>query len=158
MTNENYYKARRYLYRLDPILYRDVLHDAFVNYYTKTGLNLFDQNNHYIMVVIKNELLMQYRRSNFEVNGNKFRFEFVEFEDHRCTRHTPLDHLIRKDTYEHLVTRLQNFNKNKKVATKIFNLRIDGFTIEQIAGKIKLSKPTVQRYINNFGKAKPRIS
>lgn len=50
MSYREYYS---YAYVLCGDLYRDIVHEAWLKYYEKTGLNLFDQNKYYVFRAIK---------------------------------------------------------------------------------------------------------
>lgn len=97
---ENYNRARGYLYKLDPRNYKDTLHDAFLNYYRRTGLNLFERSNTNVIGVVKNQYYENLRKLMFKKNGERLPYQFTDFDDHQQTTTTPLDLLIVAETKE----------------------------------------------------------
>lgn len=148
---ENYNKARNYLYKADPENYKDILHDAFLNYHRRTGLNLFDRPNYNVIGVIKNQWFEHLRSTMYKKNGVRVNYSFVSFDNHTVTKETPLDFLIQEDTYNFLKKRANGF-REPELAKDIIDLRYQGFSSEEISNKMGLSIHQVKRYLNNLQK------
>lgn len=149
---ENYNKARRYLYRLTPDHYKDVLHEAFVLYHRRTELNLFEQSNTNVIGVVRNTFYEMLREKSYKKNGVRMSFKFVEYEE-QSSNISPIDILIGKEAHGILVNRLKTF-KDPELATEIFNLRLSGYSSEEIAKELSINIQSVRRYINGFSRTR----
>lgn len=66
----NYWRARGYAYRLvGTATYPDLVHDAYVLWFDKTGQNLFEQDSRLVTKVIKNIFLGRSKKNMFMWNG-----------------------------------------------------------------------------------------
>lgn len=151
----NYYKARAYLYKLDPNKYKDLLHESFLTYFDRTGRNLFEENNRKVITVVRNQYYDSLRERMYKINGVRYAYEFLEYEE-SVTITTPLDYLIRQETYDRMVASLKKFT-NPPLATAIFNLKIQGYSASEISKEVNLNQVNVRRYIKNFGKQRPKV-
>lgn len=157
---ENYNKARKYLYKIDSNLYKDVLHDAYLNYFRRTGLNLFERSNTNVIGVVKNQYFETLRKGMFKKNGVRQPFQFTEFEDHRYTSTTPEDILIGEEALSSIKNRIRTFEK-PEIATAVLDLRYGGYSTEEISEQLGLSTLQVNRYTQNLKRdrvGKNRIS
>lgn len=151
---ENYNKAKKYLYKVTPELYKDILHDAYLNYYRRTGLNLFNQPNTNVIGVIRNQWYEELRKSLYKKNGERLPYIITEFDDHRYNPITPEDILVGKETLETVQQRTNQFEK-PEIADYVLTLRIEGYDNKEIAEILNLSLHQVKRYVNNLGKDRP---
>jgi DNA-binding CsgD family transcriptional regulator len=148
---ENYNKARRYLYKIDPNTYKDVLHDAYLTYYRRTGLNLFERSNGNVIGVVKNQYFENYRKGTFRRNGERLPYQFSDFDDHSCNKATPLDLMIAEETRQKLYSRVDSF-KYPHIAREILELREQGYQTKEIAEMVNLDMVTVNGYTRNLQK------
>ncbi len=67
MNKDNYFRARRYAFKCDPNNYKDLLHDAYLKWYDKTGRDLFDELDHTRTAVLR--WLVKGYKGRFYSNG-----------------------------------------------------------------------------------------
>jgi DNA-directed RNA polymerase specialized sigma24 family protein len=151
---ENYNKAKRYLRKVDPILYKDILHDAYLNYFRRTGLNLFERSNGNVIGVVKNQWFENLRKGMYKKGGVRFPFQFSPFEDQTITTTTPLDIFIANETYETISNRTLGF-QHPSVAAGVLELKYEGYDNEEIAEKLNLSVHQVKRYTKSLKQDRP---
>ena len=158
---ENYNKARGYLYKIDHNIYKDVLHDAYLSYYRRTGLNLFERSNGNVIGVVRNEYFENLRRRMFKRNGERFPYQFTDFDNHTFTPTTPEDIMIAEETKQQIYNRVNSF-RSPKTAKDVLELREQGYETKEISEILGLSIPQVKRYTTNlqharegFNKSKP---
>lgn len=73
----NYQKARRYASKCGYEL--DVVHDAYIKWWEKTGRNLFLEKEHTVIKVVKNNILNLQQKSRYVVDGEHRTRTFVGF-------------------------------------------------------------------------------
>lgn len=146
-----YWKARRYAYKLNTTLYRDIVHQAYVKYFERTGLDLFQQPNRKIMRVVRNsyyELLREYSYKRGSKNSyTRYYYEFIEHGDnYAVTKTTPEDILIGNQLEERLADVIEDF-KYPVVARDVIDLARQGYSPKEISTSLNLAKSSVNRYI-----------
>jgi DNA-binding CsgD family transcriptional regulator len=151
---ENYNKAKRYLFKVDPEVYKDVLHDAFINYFRRTGLNLFERSNGNVIGVVKNEYFSYLRSKMFRRGGERLPFQFTTFEDHSFTSITPEDILIGIETQQQIESRLPSF-EDPDLASEVLRMRLEGYNTKEISKDLDLNIQQVKRYTQNLRKDRP---
>jgi DNA-directed RNA polymerase specialized sigma24 family protein len=146
---ENYNKARRYLYKVDPINYKDILHDAYVNYHRRTGgLNLFERSNTNVIGVVRNQYYERFQKMSYQKNKTRHQYQFVEYEDSPSNL-TPIDFLIEKETFSTFIKRAEHF-RDSDTAKEVLNHRLDGYTPEETAEKLNITKNRVNWIIRGL--------
>jgi DNA-binding CsgD family transcriptional regulator len=151
---ENYNKAKRYLFKVNSEVYKDVLHDAFLNYFRRTGLNLFDRPNGNVIGVVKNEYFSYLRSKMFRRHGERLPFQFTTFEDHSFTSVTPEDILIGEETQQQIESRLSSF-EDPRLAGEVLRMRMEGYNTKEISKELYLSIQQVKRYTTSLRKDRP---
>lgn len=68
MNKENYFRARSYAFKCDPNNYKDILHNAYLKWYDKTGKDLFDEPDHTRTAVLRWMVKGKYK-GRFYTNG-----------------------------------------------------------------------------------------
>jgi DNA-binding NarL/FixJ family response regulator len=68
---EQYVKAQGYAFKASPHNYKDLVHDAYVLWYDKTGENLFEKGNGTVISVVKNVIRESWNRRYFIYEGEK---------------------------------------------------------------------------------------
>lgn len=75
----SYETAKGYAFKLDNKYYKDIIHDAYICWYNKTGKNLFDEHRGVISQVVKNIWLSSLKKRNqYIYNGEKRYREYIE--------------------------------------------------------------------------------
>lgn len=153
--NENYRRARAYLYKFTSTEYNDILHDAFLTYYRRTGLNLFERTNFNVIGVVRNQYYESLRKDAYVKNGVRYFFQHQSFEDYTSYNSTtPHDLLIGKEAYETIVRRTKQFDA-PDIAQAVLDLRIEGYNTREIAEQLGLTPDQVNTYTTNLGKDRP---
>lgn len=70
MNLVNYKRAQGYAYKIVPQKYKDIVHDAYVRWFDKTGRDLFDEHPRVVIKVVKN-VAIGARASNQYFYGTK---------------------------------------------------------------------------------------
>lgn len=143
MTSEQtqkYNQGRSYSYKLAKNLYKDVLHDAYVKWYDKTGHNLFDEPISRVIKVIK------YTWFGYYVNKRKVqnRDVFVEYDDHMVNRTTPEDEMIGKELEQ------QFTSCDSKMQLEIYLYAVQGYRPYEIAKVLGVSKGLLTYYFKKM--------
>lgn len=155
---KNYYQARAYLFKLNTTLYKDVLHDAFVNYHRRTGgKNLFEEPNRCVITVIKNQFYEMLRSRMYKKDGVKFYFEHTTYDDNLSNPITPVDILIGEEAYDKILSRVDSFD-SPKTAKAILDLRLEGYSTKEIAEQLNLTTSQVNTYTRNLQKDRPGVN
>lgn len=103
-----YRKALNYAHRLDPQYYKDLVHDAYLEWYRKTGMSLLEAPEGVMIQTIKNTHRGNYTRSTFMWRGEiglKQFFTFQEY-DRPVNEFNPENQCIIMDMKEKLDSRL----------------------------------------------------
>lgn len=156
--DENYRKARAYLYKLTSTDYNDILHDAYLTYYRRTGLNLFDRPNGNVIGVVRNQFYESLRKDAYVKHGVRHFYQYQSFEDYtHYDQTTPHELLESKEAYETIAHRTKQF-RLPDVAKAVLDLRIEGFTTREIAEKLSITPDQVNTYTNNLRKDRPGVN
>lgn len=162
MIRARYTAARRYATRIkytDPL---DLVHDAYIRWYDKTGKDLFDEPEHLVMRMVYWEFKRWMKENNWTYNkepqGKRLEFPLFSheetmflspygdsFERLAASRRTfnpvtPLDHCLANET-EELYQRF--IEESSEVGGKILELRREGFNNVEIAKKFNKAKSWV---------------
>lgn len=76
MNNYEYKRACSYARKLTPF-YRDVVHDAYLDHYNRTGEDLFDSPNRTIVVTVRNHFYNNVRSNRYMYNGKYYQKVFI---------------------------------------------------------------------------------
>lgn len=69
---EQYVIAQSYAFKASPTNYKDLVHDAYLLWYDKTGTNLFERSNSTVISVIRNVLYEYRNRNYFLYDGERY--------------------------------------------------------------------------------------
>lgn len=177
--NSSYFRARGYAYKLvGPIIYPDLVHDAYLLWFDKTGQNLFEQDGRLITKVIKNIFLGRTKNNQFMWRGKWYpksnikllqdaahREEGTDFEGNgfapRSTDN-PENDLIVKDWVEQIQKTLSTYQ------AEILNKFSQGYKPREIAAQrrtysqlissnLKHVKKKIRKVMNPIVGSKVRI-
>lgn len=148
---KNYSTARRYAGKLKPYSPTeplDLVHDAFVTWYKKTGKNLFDEELPTVLTCVRYVFLDFIKRKKWskdkEWQGTR---QNVELEEHHVVYSiTPHDELVGKELMERMKTLL---NETNGMLHQIIEKRFEGFTNTEIAEKLVVAKSLITYYLKN---------
>lgn len=157
-----YWNALRYASLLDQDNYKDITHDAYINYYKSKQKNLFLEPKYVIGKVIKYTTFdfwkkRSWRYKNKELEGVRV---FVEFNDgnesdmsaHKANYTTPFHELIAKelvDRYNNLCKYSRLKSDRTNVIKDILDLRLQGLGNKDIAKQLDINLSLVNYYISN---------
>lgn len=104
--NENYRKAISYVYIAHPAFHRDLIHDAYIRWFDKTGKNLFEEHFNTIKAVLIH-VIQAARYNKFMYRGIEYPKVFIpvvevnEFGQSSIKRtnaeYTPVDYRLLPD-------------------------------------------------------------
>lgn len=120
MNHLKYREARGYAFKLSPDNYIDIVHDAYIIWFEKTGQDLFEQHRGVITKTIKNLVWHQYQHARFMYRGKIYPKVYrpvlsdtpdpttnglssaVKLWNLPITTETPQDIMIKKEDFEKL--------------------------------------------------------
>lgn len=178
MNKTTYTNSRRYVYSLkleDPI---DLLHDAYLKWYDKTGNDLFDEPQYRVFAIIKYTFKAQLKQGDWSIggkdsyNGKKMKKfvtprhtskrQYSNFNDGSSYGSVQDDSTTNNlaDKYDHTTpldiliekeTRERYLNlANSDKSLKILELKAMGLRNNEIAEKWNVSKGLVAYYLKNI--------
>ena len=146
-----YTQGWRYAFRLNKYLFKDILHDAFLHWYNKTGKDLFEEGNGTVCRVIK---LTYY---GYYIANNTRNRKFEDFEEQSVTTLTPEQQLIEAQTLEITEGRIKEINdyieahypKTASNMIMAFSMKLEGYVRKEIAKALNVSRQTINYYMSN---------
>lgn len=76
MNRQEYRNACRYASKLTHY-YRDIVHDAYLDHFLRTGRDLFDSPNRTIVVTVRNHYYNSVRRNRYMYNGKYYQKNYI---------------------------------------------------------------------------------
>lgn len=141
-----YQKALGYAFKLNPVLYKDIVHDSYLVWYDKTKKDLFKEHERIVISVVKKVWWGKYiAKAQHVYKGEKKVREKVLFEEESglCRNMvTPEDICIAKEFEEQLI------NTSSETLLEIYKLAVQGWNQLQIA--IILGESP--QFVNNYFK------
>lgn len=134
--------------------HRDIVHDAWVYYMEKTGLDLFEVQvkdfDSYLYTVIKKAFYRWYYK---ERRGEKYLY--FSTDTLQSAMDSPEEITFAHDLYAILLDRVKGMesnNNNTKTGRldEIFRLRSFGYTQQEVAEELGLSKQVINYYNNKI--------
>jgi len=141
----NYWNGRSYAWQVNRFLYRDILHDAYIHWYNKTGKNLFDEPWKRVVRVIK---LTYY---GYYISQNIRNRQWFEFDDNLFNTVTPEQQLIDSESFETLIKQIQQtYPRSSNQMVQSLTLKLEGYQQKEIAEKLGVPKSLITYYFNNI--------
>lgn len=135
-----------YAFHLNPILYKDIVHDSYIIWYDKTKTNLFEEHERTVMSVVKKVWWGKYiAKAKHQYKGEVKVREMALFEEETSFHRnniTPEDIYIAKEFEEQLL------NTSSVTLLEIYKLAVQGWNQMQIA--IILGESP--QFVNNYFK------
>lgn len=160
MNTTNYTKGRSYCFHLDKTLYRDILHDAYLNWFEKTGLDLFDEPERKMMRIIKNTWRGYYIAKNKVINQkarwtnytdptetsneSTSRETTARTKTYYATDVTPEDIMIAKEIDE------AEMATNSSIQLQIYLYAVQGYKPYEIAVLMGMCKGNIAYYFKKI--------
>lgn len=142
---------------------KDVLHDAYLSWYDKTGNNLFDEPPFRVFRVIKITFLKSLQKNHkfWFFNNEKFKTTFYEWNEWEFNNNkvTPEDEYILsevKKNCQEKVNKLVEISSsrtkgvNKTKLGDAYSLFVDGYSPAEIAKKLHITKRGINKYSNQI--------
>ena len=160
--NKAYWNARSYAFKLDPVNYKDICHDAYLSYFKSKQTNLFLEHPGTITQVIKYTTFDSWKKKSHQSRDERLQGvrQHIEFKDggdefvaHKANSVTPFDEFIANELLERyntlvLTAGLSRARGKVNIIKDILELRLVGFNNKEIADKLGVAKSLVTYYIN----------
>ena len=138
-----YRKACRYAFVLDRYNYTDLVHDAYLYFYKKSGgQNLFEQHEGFILRCVKWMWWWRHKVSKPQ----------VEYEDHFFNYSTPLQILESKEEVERIYDKIKSYHSgadrslSPSVLLEFLGFLERGYEIQEIRQLMGISPQTAWNY------------
>lgn len=159
MNLSNYYQLQSYCWHLAGSLYRDLLHDAYVKWYEKTGNNLFNEPNVLGAKVIRNIHFNNLQKQMWTYRGRMYRRHNIEATSGRGDQGREGNEDRGVYVPEYRVTPY-DFSNGKELLARIntspeVGMVLEGYSQVEIASRLKKSTSLVNYYVT---KAKKKLS
>lgn len=147
---ENYRKALSYAYALNPKLYRDIVHDAYLHWFEKSKKNLFEEEEKRVIRVVKLTWMGYYRNRRSKEGKLKYRIAKNYMVDgqqlyEKTDPTTPEDHLIAKELEEHMIGSMTS-----DLQLEIYLYAVQGYRPIEIAEMVGKRKSTISYYFKKM--------
>ena len=150
MNTTNYAKGRSYCFHLDKLLYRDILHDAYLNWFDKTGTDLFDEPEHRMMRIIKNTWKGYYIAKNKVINQKSRWINYCDkdtakrTEAYYATDVTPEDVMMAQELDD------AQMATDSEVQLQIYLYAVQGYKPFEIAILMNMCKGNIAYYFKKI--------
>lgn len=147
-----YQKAKRYATKIkytDPI---DLVHDSYLNWYEKTGQDLFNEPEGRVMKVVNLTFRDYLNRRTWMYNGVKYSKNYFNFLDggleletaHKYDPITPEDHLIAQDLKDRFFEVVEG---TIPIVKEILEYKYKGYKNNEIAEELGVAKSLITYYL-----------
>ena len=142
-----YQQARSYAYKLDPILYRDLVHDTYVSFQNR-GRDLFSEPLPLIFRAIK-YTFWDYLKHKYGTGDVRY---VLEPYQEQITEITPFEELVAVELEEKIEDGLQTITPRDKpqILKQIVHLKCRGFLNTEIAEHLGVSKHLIGYYLKQL--------
>jgi len=132
MNKKNYQQAVRYAMKIqDQYHSKDLVHDAYIRWFNKTGQNLFDQPEGRILRVVKYTWKSQYSSQGFMYDGVIYPKTYKRLDDPEepfslSSDNTPEQVFLSKEVFNQVYAGLSEFD------SQTFTNMIEGYLIKEM--------------------------
>lgn len=149
-----YDRACSYAWKCNPYLYKDLVHDAWVQYYTYRGKNLFDQPDYYVFRVIRNIWFNHLRSQTFMWKLQRYSKQNINLDDYELVSPTlpPDKALTSKEFCEDVYNRVKSYHSGDRSSVEpekletVLTMLIHGYSNKEIGKHINASDAVVSYY------------
>jgi hypothetical protein len=145
-----YYEARGYAWKLNPDNYLDIVHDAYIIWYDRTGNDLFDEHRGRVSQTVKNVFLNEVGARRFMYRGQYYKKQYFG-SDHLRAEGDPEETYLNKEEAifkDSLIDRIAD-NLTPLRAT-IFALLREGYNQRQISKKLGVNPQNIQYHVTQI--------
>jgi len=137
---------------------KDITHDAWLLYYKKTKLDLFEVpvKNSYIYRTIK-YAFYNWLKSTKKTDHKGQSYIYFDAEDISSAIDSPEEAIFGKDMHEYFIKKInedQRYKTNQNYKD-VFGLKVDGYTTDEIAHKLNIQKSLVSYYNKKMSLVNP---
>ena len=161
MNLENYRLGQRYAWTLaEKKDSGDILHDAYLTWYDKKGVNLFDEHPGTVFRVIKYTFLDSLKKNHkyWNYEGQRYTTNCVDFADQICNSRTPEDEYISQELKKNCQKIVQQLSERsnsringvKSKLAEVYELMLSGYKNFEISEILGLSRPAITFYANQL--------
>lgn len=157
MSRSIYYRVQQYARTLDPVIYKDLVHDTWLHNYTRDGTNLLDKPIFLIFKAVKLVYLNRIKSNYWHWRGEKGYKDFRDCTDELHEQSDPnrlqddktSSNMVIEDLFTRITKDKSKFHKQKlKDITIMFS---DGYNVSDVADKLHLSDRLVRYYRTKLG-------
>lgn len=153
---KNYEKAKAYAFVIDRSFdittdHRDLLHDAYLTWYNKTGMNLFDEPLYRIFRIISNCFRTKLAKNRYTYNHQESYRIYETFQDQCWDSTTPEVQLIGKDQLQVRIDKFyKKYPQHKERLLEVLRLMYEGYERDEIVGKLGITKGSIRWVLELF--------
>lgn len=146
MNKKVYQHGRRYAEKLDPINFKDILHDAYIRWYDKCQKDLFDEKEGTVIRVIKNTWVTSKGPNRYMWRGQYYpKVYSSDFLDELLNYNDPESQMISKETLEKYIEKIDKFDFTKRLVYRYSLLGYKGVEIENLTN---ISRQLISYHLN----------
>jgi DNA-directed RNA polymerase specialized sigma24 family protein len=134
--------------------YRDLVHDSFIKWFDKKGTNLLDEPIGRIVNIIKYTSKAKIAAKRVQVNGDRTYYrQFESYDDNVLNHITPDLILMGKEAESHILEKItKKYPRTYEQMIKVLCLKGQGYSQDEIAETLDITKSNVTYYMNNIKK------
>jgi DNA-binding NarL/FixJ family response regulator len=148
MNKANYTKAKNYAFRAGRNDYVDVVHDAYIIWFDKTGKDLFDEPNRTMISVIRNTIMSKNQKKYFMYDGAQYKKKIMAEGDWETVLHKSVfvENQTPEDIVEEILIR-ERLEASLTVKQKpYYDLMAQGYSLKEIAQELHGSQQLASFY------------
>jgi len=173
MNLERYRYVLRYYRQFEPELFKDICHNAYLNYWRNHHADLFDQDIPFIFRVVRNQGIDDWRKReqtnsrdydpetyvpkefiSLSVNPESIKFRDLARADEKqaafkraiLSRNNPYEEMVAKELLERCYQVMIQDKKTSELAVQILELKLAGYIETEIAKILGIDKSRVARF------------
>lgn len=139
---------------------KDMVHDAYLRWYDKTGNDLFNEPIYRIFKIIKLTFLSDIRKNHryWQYQGEELPSYTQEFDNQKVNRVTPEDEYIQSEVKKNCHLKVKELSEisNSRISGRksrimeVYELLEKGFKRNEIAEELNLTRPAITHYSNQL--------
>jgi DNA-binding CsgD family transcriptional regulator len=148
---KSYYEARGYAWKLNPNNYLDIVHDAYIIWYNRTGNDLFEEHRGRVSQTVKFVFLNQHGAKRFMYRGQYYRKTYTESSWLYSDEDSPENVYLRQEEQDYQDSIIDRIAANlTPIRAEIFALLREGYNQRQISKKLGVNPQNIQYHVTQI--------